>query len=502
MILHKLATNIYMILLLQIHSIFFIFIIKMLKLFRLLPLLFFVISCAEKKKNFLFILVDDLGWTDLGYMGSAFYETPNIDALSQESIQFSNAYASGSVCSPSRAAIMTGRHPARVGITDWIPGNDKQNEKLLGPQDLDQLPLSEKTLAEAFKAANYSTFYAGKWHLGDKGYFPEDQGFEINKGGHKAGSPPGGYYSPYKNPKLSDGPEGENLSDRLTNESIQFLSDIDQKPFFVFLSFYSVHTPIQPNKKYIDKFNKKLKQLDINETAVKKEGEGLTTLDQRNAAYASMLFALDKNIGRLIKSLKKLGLYENTTLVFTSDNGGLSTLSKNRNHKAPTSVLPLRAGKGWLYEGGIRVPLLIKPSHYSGEARSSAEPIVGHDFYPTLLSMAGIKVEKNIILDGIDLSPLIHENKSLEREDLFWHYPHYHGSAWTPGAAIRMGDWKLIEFHESNIIELYNLKNDLSEQEDLSLRFAEKVTELQNRLHELQKSMNANSGRVNPNFNK
>ena len=474
----------------------------MLKLFRLLPLLFFVISCAEKKKNFLFILVDDLGWTDLGYMGSAFYETPNIDALSQESIQFSNAYASGSVCSPSRAAIMTGRHPARVGITDWIPGNDKQNEKLLGPQDLDQLPLSEKTLAEAFKAANYSTFYAGKWHLGDKGYFPEDQGFEINKGGHKAGSPPGGYYSPYKNPKLSDGPEGENLSDRLTNESIQFLSDIDQKPFFVFLSFYSVHTPIQPNKKYIDKFNKKLKQLDINETAVKKEGKGLTTLDQRNAAYASMLFALDKNIGRLIKSLKEQELYENTTLVFTSDNGGFSTLSKSKNHKAPTSVLPLRAGKGWLYEGGIRVPLLIKPSHYSREVRSSAEPIVGHDFYPTLLSIAGIEVEKNIILDGIDLSPLIHENKSLEREDLFWHYPHYHGSAWTPGAAIRRGDWKLIEFNESNTIELYNLKNDLSEQEDLSLRFPEKVTELQSRLRELQKSMNANSVRINPNFNK
>ena len=211
------------------------------KLLRLLPLLVLFISCAEKKENFVFILVDDLGWSDLGYMGSTFYETPNIDLLSQESIQFSNAYASGSVCSPSRAAIMTGRHPARVGITDWIPGNDKQNEKLLGPQDLDQLPLTEKTLANAFKAANYATFYAGKWHLGDQGYFPEDQGFEINKGGHKAGSPPGGYYTPYKNPKLSDGPEGEYLTDRLTNETIQFINEIDQQPFFLFLSFYSVH---------------------------------------------------------------------------------------------------------------------------------------------------------------------------------------------------------------------------------------------------------------------
>ena len=472
------------------------------KLFRLLPLLMLLISCAEKRENFVFILVDDLGWTDLGYMGSTFYETPNIDLLSQESIQFNNAYASGSVCSPSRASIMTGRHPARVGITDWIPGNDKQNEKLLGPQDLDQLPLTEKTLANAFKAANYATFYAGKWHLGDQGYFPEDQGFEINKGGHKAGSPPGGYYTPYNNPKLSDGPEGEYLTDRLTNETIQFLNEVGQKPFFIFLSFYSVHTPIQPNKNHIDKFNKKLEQLGIDGTAIREEGNGITTLDHHNAAYASMLFALDKNIGKLVKSLKEQGLYENTTLVFTSDNGGLSTLSKSRNRKAPTSVLPLRAGKGWLYEGGIRVPLLIKPANYSGEARNSAEPIIGHDFYPTLLSMAGIEIEKNIVLDGVDLSPLIQKNKPLEREDLFWHYPHYHGSGWTPGAAIRQGDWKLIEFHESNSIELYNLKNDLSEKEDLSLRFPEKVIELKNRLRELQKSMMAKSARINPNFKK
>ncbi len=260
---------------------------------------------------------------------------------------------------------------------------------------------------------------SGIWET--KATFPKIKVSKSTKEGTKQEVHPGGYYSPYKNPKLSDGPEGEYLTDRLTNESIQFLTLSKNLSFFYF-QFYSVHTPIQPNKKYIDKFNKKLKQLDIDETAVKKEGKGITTLDQHNAAYASMLFALDKNIGKLVKNLKERGLYENTTLVFTSDNGGLSTLSKSRNHKAPTSVLPLRAGKGWLYEGGIRVPLLIKPSHYSGEARSSAEPIVGHDFYPTLLSMAGIEVENNIILDGIDLSPLIHENKSLERVDLFWHY--------------------------------------------------------------------------------
>ena len=401
----------------------------------------------------MFILVDDLGWTGLGYSGSTFYETPNIDALSRESIQFSHAYASGSVCSPSRASILTGKHPARVGITDWIPGNAPKDEKLLGPNDLDELPLEETTLAESLKAFGYATFFAGKWHLGGKDYSPDNQGFEVNIGGHNAGSPPGGYYTPYKNPKLSDGPEGEYLTNRLTNESINFLDTIGQKPFLLFLAYYSVHTPIQPNKQYIDKFERKLAKLENNQITYRAEGKGVTTLDQRNAAYASMLYALDKNIGRLIDTLKEKGLYENTTLVFTSDNGGLSTLSKKRKQKAPTAILPLRAGKGWLYEGGIRVPLLIKPSYYTGEARISIEPVIGHDFYPTFLSIAGIDLDKDNPMDGVDLSPILNENKPLGRKELFWHYPHYHGSGWTPGAALLQGDWKLIEFHESGAVE-------------------------------------------------
>jgi len=463
----------------------------------LLPLVPLFISCAEKKQNFVFILVDDLGWTDLGYSGSTFYETPNIDALSQESIQFSHAYASGSVCSPSRAAIMTGKHPARVNITDWIPGNAPKDEKLLGPENLDELPLEETTLAESLKANGYKTFFAGKWHLGSEGYLPENQGFETNIGGHHAGSPPGGYYTPYKNPKLSDGPEGEYLTDRLTNESINFLDTIGQNPFFLFLTYYSVHTPIQANKQYFDKFEKKLAELKSNEIAYREEGKGVTTLEQRNAAYASMLYSLDKNIGHLIDKLREKGLYENTTLVFTSDNGGLSTLSKDRNQKAPTAVLPLRAGKGWLYEGGIRIPLLIKPSNYTGEERISAEPVVGHDFYPTFLSLAGITTDLSTI-DGVDLSPILNESKTLDRTELFWHYPHYHGSGWTPGAAILQGDWKLIEFYESGAVELYNLSEDISETHDLSLEYSEKVVALQNRLHDLQQSMNANTAALNP----
>ena len=266
------------------------------------------------------------------------------------------------------------------------------------------------------------------------------------------------------------------------------------------MAYYSVHTPIQPNKQYIDKFERKLAKLENNQITYRDEGNGVTTLDQRNAAYASMIFALDKNIGRLIVKLKEKGLYENTSIVFTSDNGGLSTLSKKRKQKAPTAILPLRAGKGWLYEGGIRVPLLIKPSYYTGEARISKEPVIGHDFYPTFLSMAGIGRDKNNPIDGVDLSPVLNENKSLERKELFWHYPHYHGSAWTPGAAIRQGDWKLIEFYESNTVELYNLTEDISEENDLSLQYPEKVAALEDRLHELQKSMKANTSVVNPNY--
>jgi arylsulfatase A-like enzyme len=467
----------------------------------LLLLSFLYISCFKKQQqNFVFILVDDLGWTDLGYSGSTFYETPNIDALSRESIQFSHAYASGSVCSPSRASIMTGKHPARVNITDWIPGNAPENQILLGPKDLDELPLEEITLAESLKVNGYKTFFVGKWHLGGDGYFPENHGFETNIGGHHKGSPPGGYYTPYKNPKLTDGPDGEYLTDRLTNESINFLDTIEQKPFFLFLTYYSVHTPIQPNRQYIAKFEKKLDGIGDNEIAYKEEGNGITTLEQRNAAYASMLYALDKNIGRLIDKLKSQGLYDSTTLVFTSDNGGLSTFSKDRNRKAPTAVLPLRAGKGWLYEGGIRIPLLIKPSGYSGGARMSTEPVIGHDFYPTFLSLAGITTNSSTI-DGVDLSPILYENETLDRNELFWHYPHYHGSGWTPGAALLQGDWKLIEFHETATVELYKLSEDISETNDLSLEYPQKVVVLQDRLHRLQRSMNANTATVNPAYN-
>ncbi|WP_346880797.1 sulfatase [uncultured Algibacter sp.] len=464
----------------------------------LLILVSVLTSCKEKKQNIVFILVDDLGWTDLGYAGSTFHQSPNIDAFSQESIQFTNAYASASICSPTRAAIMTGKHPARLKITDWIPGFIPENEKLIGPDILNELPLEESTLAETFKAHGYKTFFAGKWHLGNTGYFPEDQGFDINIGGHHKGSPPGGYYTPYKNPKLTDGPNGEYLTDRLTNESINFIDTIGENPFFLYLSYYTVHTPIQANKKHLEKFNTILETIKIKNLGFKDEGRGSTRLQQLNPEYASMVYALDDNVGKLINKLKEADLYDNTIIVFTSDNGGLSTVLKNKRQKAPTAVTPLRGGKGWLYEGGIRVPLLIKPAHYSNTTKKVIDdPVISHDLYPTLLALAKIKYDNNTKIDGIDISPLINNNKPIDREELFWHYPHYHASGWAPGSAIRQGDWKFIEFYDSNTIELYNLATDISETKDLSLKYPQKAIMLQNRLHELKKATNAKSVKSN-----
>ncbi len=457
----------------------------------------------QEKTNFVFILVDDLGWTDLGYSGSDFHETPNIDAFAKTSVLFTDAYASGSVCSPSRASILTGKHPIRHDITDWIPGNDPKNRKLLGPQDLDELPLSELTLAEVLKAHGYTTFFAGKWHLGSNDYFPENQGFQTNIGGYHRGSP-NSYYAPYKNPKLDDGPEGEYLTDRLTNESIKFIKERakSDNPFFLYLNYYTVHTPIQANKKHIEKFNKKLELLEDAEVEFRDEGIAQTTVNHRNPDYASMVYALDENIGRLIQSLKDQGIYENTTIIFTSDNGGLSTLDKRLNWTGPTSTTPLRAGKGWLYEGGIRVPLLIKPAQHNNKQSVVNTPVIGHDFYPTILSQANISKPENQTIDGHDLSKLLDDESELDRKEIFWYYPHYHGSGWTPGAAIRQGNWKLIEFYESNSVELYDLSKDISEKHDLSSKYPEKVKVLVEKLQELQESMNYKEAEVNPNYAK
>ncbi len=466
------------------------------QLFKFLFVFSVLLGCNSNNSspNVIFILVDDLGWNDLGYSGSTFYETPNIDKLSKESFQFTNAYSASPVCSPTRASIMTGKHPARLNITDWIPGLDPQNRALLGPKDLHNLPLEEITVAEKLKESGYNTFYIGKWHLGSEGYYPEDNGFDINIGGFEKGSPMGGYYSPYKNPKLDDGPKGEYLTDRLTNESIKLIKGHDKnKPFALFLSFYNVHTPIEANKKHIDYFSKKISEMDNNEVRTKSEGDAITRLNHTNPEYASMVYAVDENVGKLIKSLKDSDLYENSLIIFTSDNGGLSTLKKI----APTSAYPLRAGKGWLYEGGVRIPQLIK-SPGNNKNIIINDITASYDLFPTILDFAGIKY--NINIDGISLTPILKGQSEIDREDIFWHFPHYHGSLWKPGSAIRSGDWKLVFHYESNNTELFNLKEDPGEINDLSLLFEEKKQILLNKLNNLKNETNANKVSINPNF--
>jgi arylsulfatase A-like enzyme len=454
----------------------------------------------SKPFNFVFILVDDLGWNDLGCYGSSFYDTPNLDKFAQTGMRFTDGYAACPVCSPTRAAIMTGKHPVRVDITDWIPGRKVLDRRLLSVEDSHQLSLSETTIAETMKSNGYKTFFAGKWHLGDKGYFPQDQGFDINKGGFHVGSPRGGYYSPYKNPELENGPEGEYLPDRLTNESISFLEQNKDDPFLLYLSFYTVHTPIQACKRHLPKYQSKADALpETEDPAFKPEHEGFTKQRQDGAEYASMVHAMDENVGRLLDKLDQLQLNDNTVVIFTSDNGGLSTLPREW---APTSLLPLRAGKGWCYEGGIRVPAIIRVPGLTKAGSVSSEPITSMDYYPTMLQLAGLDALPKQHCDGASLVPLLKGKQSIERDALYWHYPHYHGSAWTPGAAIRCGDWKLIEFYDYEKVELYNLSKDIGEKNNLSKKMPDKTQELLQMLHTWQKKMKAKMPQPNPDYKK
>ncbi len=441
--------------------------------------------------NFVFFLVDDLGWADLGYAGSTFHETPNIDRLAQSGMRFTDAYAAGSVCSPTRASIMTGRHPVRVDITDWIPGSSAARSKnAIFDQvvDRDNLALEEVTIAEALKAHGYQTFFAGKWHLGGEGHWPTDQGFDINIGGNSKGSPPGGYYAPWKNPTLKSKQPGEYLTERLTDESLHFLKTRDGKrPFLLYLSYYNVHSPITAYKKRSPHFVDKAESLFEGSTPSVPEHEGYSRARQDNAAYASMVAAVDDSVGRVTALLKELQLDRNTTVFFFSDNGGLCTLRR----PGPTCNLPLRAGKGWLYEGGIREPAIIRAPGVTRAGAICSEPIVSMDFFPTILELANLPAMPDRHRDGVSLVPVLKGSGSLGVRSLYWHYPHYHGSTWAPGAAIRVGPWKLIEFYEYDCVELYNLASDLGEKRDLSQAEPAKRDELLGKLHAWQMELHA-----------
>lgn len=467
------------------------------KFFVPVLLFFSTLLSAADKPNVVFILVDDLGWADLGCYGSSNYKTPNLDKFASTALRFTDAYAGGSVCSPTRAAILTGKSPARLKITDWIPGYRSQKGMLLGPKIHNELPHKEVTIAEALKAKGYKTAFVGKWHLGGEGFFPENQGFDINVGGHHKGSPPGGYYSPYKNPKLSDGPKGEYLPDRLTDECIKFIEkEKDSKsPFFLYLCYYTVHTPIQASNRHIADYKDKLDKIN---SKVIDEKYGKTRGVQNNAAYASMVTAMDENVGRLIQRIDELGLGKNTIIIFTSDNGGLSTLK----NPGPTCNLPLRAGKGWCYEGGIRVPLIIRAPEVTKPGSESAVPVTSMDFFPTILELTGNELQPEVHVDGKSLTNLMKNNDAPKRDYLVWHYPHYHGSMWRPGAAIRSGKWKMIEFFETGEKELYDLEDDLGELKNLASSYPEKVKELTAKMAQWRKQNDAEMPKPNPAYKK
>ncbi len=464
--------------------------------FFILSLLASLSLIAKKKTNFVFFLVDDMGMMDLGTYGSTFHETPNIDQLAKTGMKFNYGYAACPVCSPTRASIMTGRHPVRVDITDWIPGssNNKKN-KLLHPEDRDNLALKEVTIAEELKSHGYQTFFAGKWHLGNEGHWPTDQGFDINIGGHHRGSPPGGYYAPWNNPALEAKKKDEYLTERLTEESTRFLEKRNQdKPFLLYLSYYNIHTPIQPYRKHIDHYQKKAEKFS-GTTPTEQEHLGQTRMRQDNPALASMVAAVDDSVGTLLAKLNELGLSDDTVVIFFSDNGGLSTKPK----MGPGSNSPLRAGKGWLYEGGVREPTIIRAPGVTQAGSVSNQPMVSMDFFATMLELAGLPLRPNLHMDGRSLLPELKGKKGKPRP-LYWHYPHYHGSTWKPGASIREGDWKLIKFYDQEKVELYNLKKDPSEKKDLAKKNSAKSKELENKLLAWQKQMNAKLPKPNPNY--
>lgn len=357
------------------------------------------------------------------------------------------------------------------------------------------LAKEEVTLPEAFKEGGYATFFAGKWHLGPEGYWPEDQGFDVNQGGCSWGHPQS-YFSPYNNPRLKDGPEGEHLPDRLARETERFITEHRDQPFLAYLSFYSVHTPLSARADLRAKYEAKAALLRPSGPAWGTEGQRQVRLVQDHAVYAGMVEAMDLAVGRVLDTIDKLNLSNRTIVVFTSDNGGLST-----SEGSPTSNFPLRAGKGWFYEGGIRVPLIVRAPGVTAAGSTCAEPVFSADFYPTLLELAALPLRPAQHRDGVSLRPLLGKagQGSLGREAIYWHYPHYGNQGGSPGSAMRMGDWKLIEFAEGNRVELYDLATDPGEKADLASGMEARVGQMREKLHRWQREVGARFPTINPN---
>ena len=425
-----------------------------------------------KRPNIVFILADDLGWNDLGGVGgSTFYESPHIDRIATEGMHFTQGYAACQVCSPSRASILTGKYPTRHGITDYLgaPVGEEwrtwgRHDKMLPAAYAPGLGANEIIFPLVLRNAGYRTFFAGKWHLGGPGAYPEDFGFEINKGGWEAGGPVGGYFAPLENPKLPPGPAGESLCLRLGHETSMFIEDHKDEPFLAYLSFYSVHGPIQTSKDRWEKFRRKAVAAGVVEKRFAFEEKLPVRQVQDCPVYAGLIENMDAAVGLVLDTLDRLGLAENTIVCFTSDNGGVSS-----GDSYSSSMLPLRGGKGRQWEGGIREPLYVRIPGMIAPGSACDVPVSGMDLYPTLLELAGLAVPATQDVDGRSLVHLLRgqTDAELAGRNLFWHYPHYGNQGGDPSSMIRNGPWKLIHYHEDGHDELYNLVTDPGERHNV-----------------------------------
>jgi len=450
---------------------------------------------ATPPLNFVFILADDLGWADVGCYGADLHETPNIDRLARMGVRFTDAYAAAPVCSPTRASILTGKHPARLHMTTWLENSatPAKDRRLVPPVTVGNLPHEEVTLAEALKERNYLTALVGKWHLGEAGYYPETQGVDVNIGGTHWGAPQS-YFYPYRGsrnfggefryvPHLEFGKPGEYLTDRLTGEALRVIDHAGAQPFFLYLAHHAVHTPIEAKPADADRFKARLRP----------------AMHHSNPTYAAMTWSLDASVGRVMQKLSERGIADRTVIVFFSDNGGALRTSRQ---EVITDNSPLRSGKGALYEGGVRVPLIVYWPGVTPQGAVSHAPVVSMDLYATLLDMAGLggSESRKRGVDSVSITSLLRDPSArLDREDLYFHYPHYYATT-TPVSAVRSGSWKLIEFLEDNRVELYNLEKDIGEKDDLAGRMPQKAAELRRRLHAWRESVAAQMPQPNPGY--
>ena len=464
--------------------------------------------------NIILMLIDDMGWKDLTCYGSSFYETPNIDRLAKEGTLFTDAYAACPVCSPTRASILTGKYPANIGITDWIDAGNHIHPargRLVDVPYLKQLPQTEYSLARALKLGGYQTWHIGKWHLGGDGYLPQDHGFDVNVGGAHQGSPGhGGYFSPWSIPPLvnADVPDETYLTDYLTEEAVKLIEHREKRPFFLNFWYYQVHTPLEAKPEKVNKYTQKASKLGLDQKQTfsedefypcehKKDQKVKRRLLQSDPVYAGMIESLDESVGRILDVIECEGITNDTIIIFTSDNGGLAT-----SEGSPTCNSPLSEGKGWMYEGGTREPLLIRWPGFIEKNTTCSTPVSSPDFYPTILEIVGIEPKSDQHIDGISFLPLLKGEKTLERDAIYWHYPHYGNQGGSPGSSIRCGDYKLIEFFEDDRVELYNLQDDIQETNNL----AEVEPIVCKRLHNLliawREKVEAKIPQKNPNWHR